>query len=96
MVGAEGFEPTTPASQTLCATGLRYAPTTCESYRQAGEFVKRARCAQVARLAAAVYTTGTRRLATPYDAVREGGENCEPNCLRRVVWHTGSRDTTTL
>jgi hypothetical protein len=87
MVGAEGFEPTTPASQTLCATG---------SYRQAGEFVKRARCAQVACLAAAVYTTGTRRLATPYDAVREGGENCEPNCLRRVVWHTGSRDTTTL
>jgi hypothetical protein len=28
MVGAEGFEPTTPASQTLCATRLRYAPTT--------------------------------------------------------------------
>jgi hypothetical protein len=27
MVGAEGFEPTTPASQTLCATRLRYAPT---------------------------------------------------------------------
>ena len=27
VVGAEGFEPTTPASQTLCATRLRYAPT---------------------------------------------------------------------
>jgi hypothetical protein len=27
LVGAEGFEPTTPASQTLCATRLRYAPT---------------------------------------------------------------------
>jgi hypothetical protein len=26
VVGAEGFEPTTPASQTLCATRLRYAP----------------------------------------------------------------------
>ena len=27
LVGAEGFEPTAPASQTLCATRLRYAPT---------------------------------------------------------------------
>ncbi len=26
VVGAEGFRPTTPASQTLCATRLRYAP----------------------------------------------------------------------
>ena len=27
MVGAKGFEPSTPASRTQCATGLRYAPT---------------------------------------------------------------------
>ena len=27
MVGARGFEPPTPASQTLCAAGLRYAPS---------------------------------------------------------------------
>ena len=27
MVGARGFEPPTPASRTLCATRLRYAPT---------------------------------------------------------------------
>ena len=27
VVGAIGFEPTTPASRTLCATRLRYAPT---------------------------------------------------------------------
>ncbi len=26
LVGAVGFEPTTPASRTLCATRLRYAP----------------------------------------------------------------------
>ncbi len=26
MVGAEGFEPTTPWTQTKCATRLRYAP----------------------------------------------------------------------
>ena len=32
VVGAEGFEPTTPASQTLCATRLRYAPTRRRSY----------------------------------------------------------------
>ena len=32
LVGAEGFEPTTPASQTLCATRLRYAPTHTRSY----------------------------------------------------------------
>jgi hypothetical protein len=27
MVGAAGFEPATPGSQSRCATGLRYAPT---------------------------------------------------------------------
>ncbi len=27
MVGAEGFEPPTPCSQSKCATKLRYAPT---------------------------------------------------------------------
>jgi hypothetical protein len=27
MVGAEGFEPPTPASQTLCSTRLSHAPT---------------------------------------------------------------------
>ena len=27
MVGAEGFEPPTPWSQTRCATKLRYAPS---------------------------------------------------------------------
>ena len=27
MVGAAGFEPATPWSQTKCATKLRYAPT---------------------------------------------------------------------
>ena len=27
LVGAKGFEPSTPASRTQCATGLRYAPT---------------------------------------------------------------------
>ncbi len=27
VVGAKGFEPSTPASRTQCATGLRYAPT---------------------------------------------------------------------
>ena len=27
MVGAIGFEPTTPCSQSKCATRLRYAPT---------------------------------------------------------------------
>jgi len=26
VVGAAGFEPATPWSQTKCATGLRYAP----------------------------------------------------------------------
>src|SRR5712671_2756127 len=26
LVGAAGFEPATPSSQTRCATGLRYAP----------------------------------------------------------------------
>ena len=40
MVGAEGFEPTTPASQTLCATRLRYAPTSCLIIRDASVFVK--------------------------------------------------------
>ena len=29
VVGAKGFEPSTPASRTQCATGLRYAPTGC-------------------------------------------------------------------
>src|SRR5512141_3026919 len=29
LVGAKGFEPSTPASRTQCATGLRYAPTWC-------------------------------------------------------------------
>ena len=28
LIGAEGFEPPTPWSQTTCATKLRYAPTT--------------------------------------------------------------------
>ncbi len=27
MVGATGFEPATPCSQSRCATGLRHAPT---------------------------------------------------------------------
>jgi len=27
MVGATGFEPATPCSQSRCATKLRYAPT---------------------------------------------------------------------
>lgn len=27
VVGAEGFEPPTPASQTLCSTRLSHAPT---------------------------------------------------------------------
>lgn len=27
MVGETGFEPATPASQTLCATGLRHSPS---------------------------------------------------------------------
>ncbi len=27
MVGAAGFEPTTPRTPSECATGLRYAPT---------------------------------------------------------------------
>ena len=40
MVGAEGFEPTTPASQTLCATRLRYAPTN-SSITECGVLVKR-------------------------------------------------------
>ncbi len=26
LVGAKGFEPSTPRSRTVCATGLRYAP----------------------------------------------------------------------
>ena len=30
MVGARGFEPPTPWSQTRCATRLRYAPTLLE------------------------------------------------------------------
>jgi len=29
VVGAKGFEPSTPCSQSRCATGLRYAPTAC-------------------------------------------------------------------
>ena len=29
MVGARGFEPPTPCSQSRCATRLRYAPPTC-------------------------------------------------------------------
>ena len=29
MVGAIGFEPTTPCSRSRCATRLRYAPTCC-------------------------------------------------------------------
>ena len=32
VVGAVGFEPTTPASRTLCATRLRYAPIFLEHY----------------------------------------------------------------
>src|SRR4029079_1842008 len=33
LVGAAGFEPATPSSQTRCATGLRYAPEqACESH----------------------------------------------------------------
>ena len=41
MVGAEGFEPTTPASQTLCATRLRYAPTDAPAIIRDGRtFVK--------------------------------------------------------
>ena len=32
LVGARGFEPPTPASRTRCATGLRYAPITTDSY----------------------------------------------------------------
>ena len=40
MVGAEGFEPTTPASQTLCATRLRYAPMR-GSIAEGGMLVKR-------------------------------------------------------
>ena len=27
MVGEKGFEPSTPSSQTRCATRLRYSPT---------------------------------------------------------------------
>ena len=30
MVGATGFEPATPCSQSRCATKLRYAPTAKE------------------------------------------------------------------
>lgn len=26
MVGVTGFEPVSPSSQTMCATGLRYTP----------------------------------------------------------------------
>ncbi len=42
MVGAEGFEPTTPASQTLCATRLRYAPLPC-SIAESSLLVKRSK-----------------------------------------------------
>src|SRR5690606_23308446 len=31
VVGARGFEPPTPCSQSRCATRLRYAPPTCPS-----------------------------------------------------------------
>jgi hypothetical protein len=39
MVGAAGFEPTTPRTPSECATGLRYAPTYSASiyFRSVGQ-----------------------------------------------------------
>ena len=36
MVGATGFEPATPCSQSRCATKLRYAPTEKEKLQEEG------------------------------------------------------------
>ena len=36
MVGATGFEPATPCSQSRCATKLRYAPTEKEILQEEG------------------------------------------------------------
>ena len=33
LVGAIGFEPTTPCAQGRCATRLRYAPTVIRNYK---------------------------------------------------------------
>ena len=41
LIGAEGFEPPTPWSQTTCATKLRYAPTTISILPQVKEPVKK-------------------------------------------------------
>ena len=40
MVGAAGFEPTTPCSQSRCATGLRYAPTGIAKYSIGGRMTQ--------------------------------------------------------
>ena len=39
MVGAIGFEPTTPCAQGRCATRLRYAPTDSDYIRLASELL---------------------------------------------------------
>ena len=36
VVGAAGFEPTTPCSQSRCATRLRYAPVQRSKYTESG------------------------------------------------------------
>ena len=40
MVGAKGFEPSTPRSRTECSTRLSHAPTVCLSYRTPLAFPK--------------------------------------------------------
>ena len=36
MVGVEGFEPTTPCSQSRCATRLRYTPNAFTNFQRLG------------------------------------------------------------
>ncbi len=72
VVGAEGFEPTTPASQTRCSTGLSHAPTSlkvagrCENVKVGFHFG----CTKARVTTGVARTEGATRVRGPRSAVR--------------------------
>ena len=61
MVGAIGFEPTTPCAQGRCATRLRYAPTLLIINDEAFSFV--------------AVAEGTGLIIVPFDIRRHAGSS---------------------
>lgn len=61
LVGAKGFEPSTPASRTRCTTDCAYAPTQSTAICQVGarQIALHDRAARAARLGAGSGVNGT-------------------------------------